>query len=446
MYNVIMLGVIFLFLFTAFQTSTVVEPTVLQQIYGKEKGNTIGFNSVAIIYAVFTFANWLAPSVVSVLGAKWTLFLCGIPYCLFLGAIIHPFTYTVYIGAALLGLAAGPLWTAQGLYLTQNSNKDTIGRNSGIFWALLESSLVIGNLFVYLYLPADIATITDQERHVIYGTFTSLGVLGVIGVVLLGRPTSFRRGDGSYSLNLSQEHTTPVARDYGLTALKDAFHLVQTKEMMLVSLASFYTGISLTFFSSVYDTAVGNIEATPKFGPHFTKRDVALAGLLVGLGEITGGLLFGLLGKRVVRSGRDPVIVLGLVTHIVFVGVTFLNLPSNSPYEVTVDLSRTPYILPLGPSVYVAMISAYLLGFGDSCFNTQIYSFLGDTYETNSAPAFALYKFFQSLAASISFFYSPYLDIQYQLLIMVVFAVIGSAGFINVEWSTQRRGGYLAIK
>ena len=94
-----------------------------------------------------------------------------------------------------------------------------------------------------------------------------------------------------------------------------------------------------------------------------------------------------------VRSGRDPVIVLGLVTHIVFVGVTFLNLPSNSPYEVTVDLSRTPYILPLGPrwslfitswlltaikhmsicSVYVAMISAYLLGFGDSCFNTQVY-------------------------------------------------------------------------
>jgi hypothetical protein len=49
----------------------------------------------------------LAPSVVAVLGSKWTLVLCAIPYCLFIGAIIHPFVSTVYGAAALLGLAAG---------------------------------------------------------------------------------------------------------------------------------------------------------------------------------------------------------------------------------------------------------------------------------------------------------------------------------------------------
>jgi hypothetical protein len=52
------------------------------------------------------------------------------------------------------------LWVAQGQYLSENSDKGTIGRNSGLFWALLESSLVIGNLFVFLYLPSNINDIS----------------------------------------------------------------------------------------------------------------------------------------------------------------------------------------------------------------------------------------------------------------------------------------------
>jgi hypothetical protein len=39
--------------------------------------------------------------------------------------------------------------TLQGVFLAENSTKETMSRNSGIFWAMLQSSLLIGNTFAY---------------------------------------------------------------------------------------------------------------------------------------------------------------------------------------------------------------------------------------------------------------------------------------------------------
>ena len=41
------------------------------------------------------------------------------------------------------------------------------------------------------------------------------------------------------------------------------------------------------------------------------------------------------------------------------------------------------------------MVCAFLLGFGDSGYNTQLISLLGDVYSGDSGPAFALFKFVQ---------------------------------------------------
>lgn len=76
---------------------------------------------------------------------------------------IYPYTWSFYAASVLVGLgAAGTpklpfylvstlfsfvnrffvcvlvLWTAQGNVLTINSTDNTIGRNSGIFWALFQ--------------------------------------------------------------------------------------------------------------------------------------------------------------------------------------------------------------------------------------------------------------------------------------------------------------------
>lgn len=46
-------------------------------------------------------------------------------------------------------------------------------------------------------------------------------------------------------------------------------------------------------------------------------------------------------------------------------------------------------------SASIALLCSFLLGLGDSCFNTQLYSILGSIYAEQSTPAFAIFKFIQ---------------------------------------------------
>lgn len=48
----------------------------------------------------------------------------------------------------------------------------------------------------------------------------------------------------------------------------------------------------------------------------------------------------------------------------------------------------------------IAIFCSFLLGLGDSCFNTQLLSILGLLYAEDSAPAFAVFKFVQVASSS----------------------------------------------
>ena len=87
----------------------------------------------------------------------------------------------------------------------------------------------------------------------------------------------------------------------------------------------------------------------------------------------------------------------------------------------------------------LAIFASFLLGLGDACYNTQIYAIIGSLYSDNSAPAFAIFKFVQSGLAAVSFFYSSHLQLQWQLLFLAIFSVIGTSTFIAVDVSNQRR-------
>lgn len=54
-------------------------------------------------------------------------------------------------------------------------------------------------------------------------------------------------------------------------------------------------------------------------------------------------------------------------------------------------------------SIPLALIVGALLGFGDACWNTQMYSILVDMYHDQSAQAFSIMKFFQVLLACLLF-------------------------------------------
>ena len=112
-------------------------------------------------------------------------------------------------------------------------------------------------------------------------------------------------------------------------------------------------GIELGFFSVVYGTAIGNSNNLVS-SDQSPKKWIGFSGLLIGLGEIIGGLAFGILGAKTNRLGRDPIVILGYFTHMVAFFLIFINFPKDSPLTQT---SEAAYI----SSRYMALEQIVLL-------------------------------------------------------------------------------------
>ncbi|XP_022089379.1 UNC93-like protein MFSD11 isoform X2 [Acanthaster planci] len=394
-----------------------------------------GYYSLAIIYGVFAFSNWLAPSVVSLIGPRATMFISAVIYTAFIAIFLSLKVWSLYMMSVFLGVAAACIWTAQGNFLTINSTSETVGRNSGIFWAMLQCSLLFGNIFIFFEIGKTNAMyIIESTRTTIFIVLTTVSGIGVLMFLLLRQPPP-RDETSIQSTELSPDAEAKLGP---VQSLVRSFQLLKMKAMLLLIVCFFYTGLELTYFSGVYGTCVGN---THLLGPK-SKSYVALCGILIGCGEIIGGAIFGLMGSRTNKFGRDPIVLLGFIVHIIAFYLSLLNLPSDSPISDT--FNHKGYIQP---NLAVALVTAFLLGFGDSCFNTQVYSILGYIFPNDSAPAFALFKFTQSLSAAIAFFYAKHLLLHWQLLILVIFAVLGTLSFAMVEWTASRkvREGYERI-
>ncbi|XP_034247837.1 UNC93-like protein MFSD11 [Thrips palmi] len=414
--NVILLGFGFMFVFTAFQTMGNIEQTVLDSIHADDPSFTgKGYTSLAVIYAVFAVCNWAAPSIISVIGPRAAICLGAVTYGFFIATFLYPSTWLLYASSAVIGFGAAVIWTGQGSYLTLNSTKETISRNSGVFWAMLQCSMFFGNIFVTFMFQGK-THIDEPTRRLVFSVLLGVAALGFVFVLLL-RPAV-------QTVEMEKRDKSTTGPMY---ALKRAGHLSLTKNMALLSVTFFYTGLELSFFSGVYSPSIG---FTKQMGEN-AKQLVGLSGIFIGLGEVIGGALFGLLGRRTTRSGRDPIVIMGFLIHAASFFLIFLNLPNNANLG---DTSDDAYITS---NQYVALLCSFLLGFGDSCFNTQIFSILGGLYPEDSAPVFALFKFTQSVSAAISFFYSTLLGLYVQLGILVVSGTVGTVTFCLVEWSER---------
>ena len=69
----------------------------------------------------------------------------------------------------------------------------------------------------------------------------------------------------------------------------------------------------------------------------------------------------------------------------------------------------------------------------------KVASVLGGFYKDQAASAFGIFKFVQSLASAVSFFYSPYLGFHWQLLILTIFCTLGTATFVRIDLFSRRK-------
>ncbi|KAH9413623.1 DUF895 domain membrane protein [Dermatophagoides pteronyssinus] len=425
--NVLVLGVSFMFLFTSFQTNGFIQGPMIDSInheYGKDHYGANTFVSMCLIYLIFSLVNWIAPAFVRLMGARLSMIVSGVTYILFIANFLWPQAWLLYIVSMIVGFGAAIIWTAQGYYLTICSNEKTMGRNSGLFWTLFQCSLLFGNIFVYVYFKDMTGEdIPHSTRTITYIVLTIVGTIGIVTMFFLGSPKSLR----------SEEQDEQQGSFDVLQSIRESFALLSTRRMLLLCVTFWYTGIELSFFSGVFTTALGRINTLDKDGGN-AKKFVGLAGMIIGIGEIVGGLIFGILGSKTVRWGRDPIIILGYFVHMISFLLIMINFPPDSTISETVKQSA--YI---DPNLVIALISGFLLGFADSCFCTQCMSILGTLYADNSAPAFALFKFFQSIACACAFFYTPYFNLYIQLAILAIFASMGTLSFVIVEWKLRQQ-------
>lgn len=427
--NVVILGVGFLFIFTAFTTCGNVEQTVVKSLQNDTFTGS-GYHSLGIIYGVFSFSNLLAPTVVAVIGAKMTMFLSGILYSGYIAVFIIPSTWSFYLTSVLIGIGAAMLWTAQGQFLVENSEASTINRNTGMFWALLQCSMLFGNLYIYFDWNGR-TEISDSSRKNIFLSLLVVSILGTLSFLVLRKShheeemLSEEEGQSLLSTRMMYKHRANTAVQDAKSEFKTILQLLKTRIILLLSPCMAYSGLELSFYSGVYGTCIG---ATTHFG-EAAKGLIGISGIVVGVGEIVGGGLFGLLCKNN-RFRRTSVVFLGMVVHFVAVYLIFLNIPDDAPVVFNTTTQNKPY---LTPSVSIALLCSFLLGLGDSCFNTQLYSILGCVYAEQSTPAFAIFKFIQSVFSAVAFFYSGYLLLKWQLLLMVILGFTGTLCFFVVE-------------
>lgn len=80
-----------------------------------------------------------------------------------------------------------------------------------------------------------------------------------------------------------------------ITSMIAPFKLLTNKHMLLVIPAAMYNGMEIAFFTSIYPTSVAFSEA---FGGD-TRKLVGVAGILIGVGTLVGGLFFGVLVDKI---------------------------------------------------------------------------------------------------------------------------------------------------
>ena len=60
-----------------------------------------------------------------------------------------------------------------------NSDPENVARNSGIFWAMLEASLLVGNTFAYFQFRG-LDTIEEDTRVTTVGVLLAVGIAGCV--------------------------------------------------------------------------------------------------------------------------------------------------------------------------------------------------------------------------------------------------------------------------
>ncbi|GAV02406.1 hypothetical protein RvY_12976-1 [Ramazzottius varieornatus] len=189
---------------------------------------------------------------------------------LYVLSFVRPLVPTLFLGAAFQGLGQGLIWTVYGLILSTNSTDATIGRNTGIFWCLFQSSLVFGNLF-YFFMLRGLTTIPTNTRIMVFVVLIISAAVGVIVLSFLRHPWTpsgsrrflegHRKRTMSKTSALEAPTDGPLKHLGPLEILGSMAKLACTRNMVMLLPVCIYSGLDLCFYVSILGTSIGYTEA-----------------------------------------------------------------------------------------------------------------------------------------------------------------------------------------
>ncbi|XP_029902481.1 protein unc-93 homolog A [Myripristis murdjan] len=422
--NVLVVSIGFLSLFTAYGGLQ-----SLQSSLNAEEG--MGVASLSVIYASIIISSmFLPPIMIKNLGCKWTIVVSMACYVSYSFGNLYPGWYTLIPTSVILGLGGSPLWSAKCTYLTISGNiqaanegkkgSDVINLYFGIFFFILQSSAVWGNLMSSLIFGQDtkIANITEEQLQfcgvgacdvVINGTSSSrpdeklvwtlvgcyIGV-GVLAMIIVA----------VFLDNIDREQTSQFRgnREPFCHTFLATFRLLKDWRLLTLIPLTMYSGFEQSFLSGEYTKNY----VTCALGIHY----VGFVMMCFGATNSVCSFLFGRLAQY---TGRAALFFLAAITN--FSCILALLFWKPHPDQIAVI-----FVFPA------------LWGMADAIWQTQTNALYGILFPRAKEAAFANYRMWESLGFVIAFAYSTFICLEIKLYILLSVLLLTAVTYPIVEY------------
>uniref|UniRef100_A0A667ZEZ4 Protein unc-93 homolog A n=1 Tax=Myripristis murdjan TaxID=586833 RepID=A0A667ZEZ4_9TELE len=418
--NVLVVSIGFLSLFTAYGGLQ-----SLQSSLNAEEG--MGVASLSVIYASIIISSmFLPPIMIKNLGCKWTIVVSMACYVSYSFGNLYPGWYTLIPTSVILGLGGSPLWSAKCTYLTISGNiqaanegkkgSDVINLYFGIFFFILQSSAVWGNLMSSLIFGQD-TKIEEQLQFcgvgacdvVINGTSSSrpdeklvwtlvgcyIGV-GVLAMIIVA----------VFLDNIDREQTSQFRgnREPFCHTFLATFRLLKDWRLLTLIPLTMYSGFEQSFLSGEYTKNY----VTCALGIHY----VGFVMMCFGATNSVCSFLFGRLAQY---TGRAALFFLAAITN--FSCILALLFWKPHPDQIAVI-----FVFPA------------LWGMADAIWQTQTNALYGILFPRAKEAAFANYRMWESLGFVIAFAYSTFICLEIKLYILLSVLLLTAVTYPIVEY------------
>ncbi|KAH7280265.1 hypothetical protein KP509_37G058300 [Ceratopteris richardii] len=167
---------------------------------GGQEDPSAADKGLTALYATFAVFGLLGGGIYNLLGPNITLFFGCSFYILYVGSFLyynhHSNQAFVITAGALLGMGAGLLWAGQGAMMTSYPTPERKGMYISIFWSIFNLGGVLGGFIPFLLnYHSDHGSVNDQT----YIAFMCIMVLGTVLTLVLAKPESVIRDDGTHA-------------------------------------------------------------------------------------------------------------------------------------------------------------------------------------------------------------------------------------------------------